>query len=116
MSHAGHDGSGTGSRAAAHAGCNESHAGVGVENGFDFFNVALGKFLRFLRIIACTTAVADYHFVRHFGCSYGHFIGVADHKSHLLDTLFVHVVHSVAATATHTDHHYVVGGESVVIF
>ncbi len=64
----------------------------------------LGSGARLLRTVACAQALAaQLQLHRHGRVVQCLVVGVADDEGHVVYALFVHVVHSVAATAAHAD-------------
>ena len=102
--HAGDDGSSTGAGATTHAGGDERHLRAVVEHALQRAFTLFGSGTRSLGLVACSqTFSTQLQVYRNGGVVERLTVGVAEHEGDIVDAFLVHVVHGVAATATHTD-------------
>ena len=110
-----HHGSGARAGASAHAGGDEHHLGLVVEERGDVVGALLSGEAGYLGVVARAETLggggADKEFCGHRRVAQGLAVGVADHKRNLVDVLLVHMVYGVVAAAAHAYHFddYVVG-------
>ena len=99
---AGYDGCGAGAGAAAHAGGDEHHLGLVVEEGADAVLAFFGELSAHFRLVAGAVALADEHLGGHVDLLVEVLaVGVDGREAYVGYVLVEHVVEGVAAAAAH---------------